>query len=206
MKMLPGLLLAAGALLPGCAGRALSAENDRLRRERHDLTQRVTLLERERDELTVKLAEESRLRAGALPADALEALPRCVALDVGAFSGLFPPEPSAPAQEVLAYLSPTDSRGRFVQIVGTLTVEAQVLAEPDTPAQTSSVTLTPAQVRDAYRSGFTGTHYEIRLPLERPVSRSHARAPSVLIRAVLADPLAGRELRAERLITRSAGE
>ncbi len=200
------LLLASGTLLVGCAGRSVSAENDRLRRDRHDLTQRVTLLEKEREELKAKLAEESRARSGALPAEALEAIPRCVALDIGAFSGLFPPDASSPASEIIAYLNPTDSRGRFVQIVGTLNVEAHTLPEPDAPAQSSRVTLTPAMVREAYRSGFTGTHYEIRLPLERPIARSASRSPSVLIRATLADPLAGRELNAERLISRSSGE
>jgi hypothetical protein len=84
---------------------------------------------------------------------------------------------------------PTDAYGRFVQVVGTLVVEARAVpatGATDAGAPVLSTTLRPGAVRDAYRSGLTGTHYSVELPLSGP-----AQAGDVMLRASFTDALTG---------------
>lgn len=206
------LVVASGAAvlclaLAGCrvgGGQSASDANDELRKKIIDQDKRIVGLEGERDELKVKLAEAQRVREGALPADVLDALPRCTKIEIGTLSGYEPRDPKAPARSVLAYIVPRDGRGRFVQVVGTMKVVALILpatleqSAAASPEQhvlaTAERTLTPGEVRDAYRSGITGTHYEIDVPLREPISDRSAR---VLIRAEFLDALTGQVQKAE---------
>ncbi len=190
----------------GCSDR-VAKENDRLRARVADLEREVARTAGERDGLRVKLAELSRGAPAALGDEALDALPRCTSLHIGWLSGLTPTDRAAPATGVVVYLEPRDGRGRFVQAVGTLRVEVVALAgslgdESHNGARViASATLTPLMVREAYRSGVLGTHYEVAMELASPVERARGE-PMLVIRASYEDAATGLAHQAERLIKR----
>ncbi len=162
----------------------MEAENDRLRHEVATLNDRVKALEGERDELAAKVSP-------ATPAEreALDATPRLAGIEVGSLSGYVPVDSAKPATGVVGYIVTKDGRDRFVQAVGSLKVEAMVEGRVVAIAE-----LTPRQVRDAYRSGFTGTHYEVQMPLLEPVARGTA---TMLVKAEFRDSATGRVYSAE---------
>lgn len=184
-----GLVMAA---LVGCrvGGGGIEAENDRLRRERHDLGERLAALEADRQELLAKVHELNRTREAALSPDVLDALPRIAGIEIDALSGLLPAEPGRDADSVAVYVRTLDGRRRFTQAVGTLVVRVELLppVSQSEPGRSSTLTLSPGQVREAYRSGLTGTHYTVELPLAVPASD---RRGTLVVRAELADALTG---------------
>lgn len=200
---LPFLSLSLGGCRLG-GDQSASEANDDLRRRVIELEKQLQTLQGEREELKTKLAESERTREGALPPEALEALPRCTAVEIGSFSGFEPADPAKPAGSVVAYLTPTDGRGRFVQIVGTMKVAALVLpaslesaggGASDQVLATAERTYSPAELREAYRSGVAGTHYLAEIPLEKPIS--DRGAVKVLIRAEFLDAITGKVHKAE---------
>ncbi len=193
------LLLAALALtLAGCGSatiggkKGFSTANDQLRARVGSLEDENRLLRAQRDELSAKLAEEQRIREGAIGAEVLAAIPRCAGVEIDSLSGADPVDPSLPVRGFVLYLRPFDGQRRFVQIVGAVRAEVVELADragSQEPRVIASASLTPAQLRDTYRSGLTGTHYEIRLPAGDPAQpRSHA----LLMRVQFDDAITGK--------------
>lgn len=164
-----------------------SAENDRLRREVHDLRATVRMLEADNAELSAKLAPSSPLTG-----ESLQALPILSSIEIGSLTHWMPTDRSMAARGIMVYVRPLDGHGRFVQAVGTLRVRATTL-EGD---EIASVMFTPMPLREAYRSGFTGTHYAVELPLAAPMERVPA-----IITATLTDSASGRVHTAARTIT-----
>ena len=100
--------------------------------------------------------------------------------------------------EMQLYVQPVDGLGRFVQLVGHLTVHVGVLPATGDARTLGHVDLSPAELRDAYRSGITGTHYTIEIPLEDP-----GAAGSVCdARVHYVDGRTGRRFEAHRSIRR----
>jgi hypothetical protein len=203
-------LVSCGSITVG-GSKGVSTVNDELRRKVASLETENARLIAQRDELTAKLAESERSRTSALPEDVLAAIPRCAGVEIGSLSGPMP-EANGQMPGFVAYIEPFDGRRRFVQIVGTLRVEA-VLLPPQTsenpasqaaapePRVLARATLTPAQLREAYRSGLTGTHYTVDLPITGPAGPASAidlRGASVLFRATFEDALTGRVHEADR--------
>lgn len=202
------LALAAGAFvfLPGCragAGRNAETVNDELRRENLQLRQQVETLTREREDLRLKLEDESKARLGALKPEVLAALPVSAGLQIERLSGLEPADGSVPATRVVVYLRPVDARDRVIQVVGTVEVEATWLpggaGQGAAPRTIARARLEPAQLREAYRSGLMGSGYTVELPLEAPIAD---RRGTLVIRAEFADALTGKVWKAERTDTR----
>jgi hypothetical protein len=195
--------------LPAChAGgeRSVSEENDRLRQEAQEHAKSQQALQGQIDELKVKLAEATKAQ-NPLTAEVLEAMPRVTGIDIDSLSGFEPTDVSLPATGVAVWFEPHDGRGRFVQAVGTATIEALVLAptlkegENAAPERLAITTLTPSQLRDAYRSSFTGTHYTADLKLDKPLDRTPGRTPSLVIRVEFQDAITGEVLKGERVIS-----
>ena len=178
------------SLLPACSvggNKSLSDANDELRTKNQDLAKQITSLERERDELKVKLAEAGAAAKAPLPQEVIQAMPRVSKIELGSLSGI---ETKDGKKRAVFYVEPTDGRGRFVQIVGTMTVDATWLPSQQaavSPRTLASATLSPSQIRDAYRSNFTGTHYtvELDLPGDTPTDGD------VTLRANFTDALTG---------------
>lgn len=172
--------LAAVAVIPAaCSTKGAWTEADELRSRVVELEKSLATTTAERNEARAKLAEIERastIGSGDLAADVLDALPRCAGIELDRLSGLAPD-----ASKLYVYLKPFDGRRRFVQIVGRVSLRADLLPEqPDAPPTTlASASLGPAELRDAYRSGLTGTHYELALPVDHadhpPVGRIAVR-------------------------------
>ena len=182
--------------------RSVSEENDRLRTQVHEQQERIKALEGERDELKLKLAEASRARGTTLPEGVADAMPTVTSVKVSMLSGLEPVSADQPATGVSVTFQPMDGRGRFTQAVGSTVIEVFEIAskvEGAQPRRIAQATLTPAELRDAYRSNVTGTYYSATLPLEGPVERSKV-TPALLIRLEFTDALTGKVHKAERLL------
>jgi hypothetical protein len=206
-------LLAPAALLSACGLRYGGSSQDKvladLRGQNAALRERVTGLERERDEWRVKALASAQPTSLDPPSPAAPdaaaqiaaALPAVVALEIDALSGPVPRDPS----KFIVYVQPRDGRGRFTQVVGRMTVQvfsrraADGSTAPNPPAELARVDLAPVQLRDAYRSGFTGTSYAIELPLTTSPAPDSSE---FLIRAEFIDLLTGQAHRAQRTRSR----
>src|SRR5215831_15906876 len=125
--ILPLLLLLTACRVGGV--RSVEEENERLRKELADRDQKQQELEGQIAELKVKLSEANRSEKP-LAQEALDALPRVTNIEISSLSGFEPTDGSVPATGVVVWFETRDGRGRFVQAVGTATVEAFVLS-PD---------------------------------------------------------------------------
>jgi len=194
-------LLVIASMLPLAAcsvggSRSASSENDRLRREVLDLNSRIQSLEREREELRVKAAGLVAHPSGPLAPEALEALPLCTSISISSLSGLR----AVDSGKTLAFMfEPRDGKDRFTQVVGSATFSAAFLPASGNseaaPVQTAR--LSPRELRDAYRSGITGTYYEVLIPVPPGHTSSGG---SISLRIDLADAVTGRTITAEKLI------
>lgn len=182
-------------------------ENNRLREQVQTLTAQVDQLTKERDDLAGKLAEAARVggvgsggsggSVGSMNAQVMEAMPRVQKLEIDSLSGLRPTltsRPGSAAESVVVYVVPRDGRGRFMQVAGELRVRARVLRGG---AEIASVErkLNPIEVRDAYRSGVMGTHYEVEMKFDAPVKREGNEGHE--IQAEFVDGVTGREVKVE---------
>lgn len=207
MRLPPRILLLASIALclHGCSAKGTYTEADELRERIIALEKDLSKTTAERDEARAKLAEAERVRlAGSddLPADVLAAMPRCAGISFDGLTGL-----ARDGASVDVYVKPFDGRQRFVQIVGTLTVRADLIPPPTTDAAKSAsdapaaatplgvVTLSPVELRDAYRSSPLGTHYSVRLPISAAVPPGG----SLAITAEFLDPLSGQAHRASTI-------
>ncbi len=203
--------LAGLVFLTACSvggNQSASEANDLLRREKLALESTITTLTGEKEELRVKLAESERARGSNLPAEVLEAVPRCTGITIDSLSGFDPTDPTKPATGATIYINPRDGRGRFVPLVGTLRAAASVLpanldatkgdqATLDRVALAQSrVELSPTKLRDAYRSGLLGTAYAAELKFDASISD---RKSKLLLRVEFIDALTGQTHRAELL-------
>lgn len=199
-----GVMLCAAALLAtGCrrGPRNFENENDELRRQVVEMTEEIDGLRLERDEAVAKLAEVERMRSwdGEELSEAVRlALPRCAGIEFGLLSGAGDAD-NLPGFDVLdIYIVPRDGRGRFVQIVGTLEVRADLLPGISEEARfLGSARLGPDELREAYRSGLMGTHYTVRMPLDPVIDE---KAGSIALSAELTDALTGRVHAARKVV------
>ena len=201
MAAVPLALAACGSIRLG-GERSVSEENDRLRTQVHEQQERIKALEGEREELKHKLAEASRARGTTLPEGVADAMPTVTTVKISMLSGLEPIAAAQPATGVSVTFQPMDGRGRFTQAVGSAAIEVFEIASKVTgaePRRIAQATLSPAELRDAYRSNVTGTYYSATLPLEAPVERSQV-TPALLIRLEFTDALTGEVHKAERLL------
>jgi hypothetical protein len=203
------LALAALILFAGCrvgGVRSVEAENERLRQELTERDKKQQDLEGQIAELKVKLSEANRSQKP-MAQEALDALPRVTNVEISSLSGFEPTDPNVPATGVAVWFETRDGRGRFVQAVGTATIEALIRPSEvpsgtnPTPELVASLALSPSQLRDAYRSSFTGTHYSAELKLDKPIERGPGKTPSLVIRVEFQDAITGEVLRSERVIS-----
>lgn len=163
--------LAASTAVFACAGpKNFDNENDRLRRELADARAEIDRLTESERRLAAALeAERNATERRAPSAQALALLPKAERLSLGRLSG---PVPGGGAVDL--YISPLDDRARFVQVAGTLTVRLDLLPPPESgsasePRLLATLELGPTELREAYRSSLTGTHYSVRVPIVPPL-------------------------------------
>lgn len=204
------LVLVAGCSVGG--SKSVSQANDELRRRVMALEDQKKTLEQTNAELLAKVAEMSKERGQAIPADVLAAVPRCASISISDLgTWLDPAGVEKPATSAHVAVSALDGRGRSMQGVGTLRVEVMVLPagativnsagersarEGSTPIRTAKAELGPVAMRDAYREGFFGASYVVDLAIE-PLTERNA---VVLVRASFADAITGATHEATKLV------
>jgi len=171
-----GCRVAACAMLIGlacasCSGKVLSpSPADQLRRQNAELSAKVESLERQLSEARTALAaaEQQGASAGtgpseaapALSPEAIEATPHLAGIAIASSSHTDRPL-SGDGCVARVYLTPVDGLGRFMQVVGTASVTLY-WSPPGCAAEVLSCQdFGPMALRDAYRSGFGGTHYTL---------------------------------------------
>ena len=182
--------------LSGCGSSLTSDEADALRRKVLDLEKMNLQMSLRTTELEAELKRQS---AGldSLPLEIRENTPRVARLTIGRLSHARDDDDDGRSETLLIYVDPEDGFGRFVQLVGTLTVHAAILPA-DTDALTiGRFTLKPGPLRDAYRSGFSGTHYTIEFPIQLSPENS---GQTCLVRVIFVDGHTGLEHSTEREI------
>jgi outer membrane murein-binding lipoprotein Lpp len=155
---------------------------DSLRAENQQLTRRVAQLESELQEHRVKAqaASSPGFAAASIPPQTLALLPVASSIEIDSRSAFRPASDGGPAAyEVL--VKPLDGRRRFVQGVGVMRAtvtpgtnaaheEAKGTRWATGMADAPAVELAPEQLREAYRSGFLGTYYLLRIPVTAAVA------------------------------------
>jgi hypothetical protein len=198
--LIAGILVAGllPALLAGCRSAAIAAENDRLRSRVVELEDELTDARGSLAELRAELATLAAA-AGDLPEDIRANTPHVVTISIGRLSHARDDDGDGRADRLIIYVNPADGRDRFVQCVGELTAHAALLPAQGEAATIARVTLAPAELRDAYRSGVTGTHYTIELPIALPADIGPIAACDVRVGYV--DGRTGRRCEAHRSVS-----
>jgi hypothetical protein len=151
--------------LAGCGTKA-SRQNDLLRARVMDLEAQLDAQTARNDELESALAEARSVAADRqIPESVRAAIPYVAQIEIDRRSFARDEDGDGRAELLDVYVKPTDGRGRFVQMAGSLTVSVTVVPPEGDPVGVARVELSPAELRDAYRSSFMGTHYRITVPL-----------------------------------------
>lgn len=189
------LLVASLLVVGGCSVRfggstSLEASANALRAENAQLSAQLATATARIKELEALAAE----RSPQVAADALAALPVVTELEIDRWSGVDLRDPGAP--QLVVYASLLDARKRPLQGVGSLHIVASV-GDAGPAQRRFERTLSPTQLRDAYRSGATGTHYRIAWPIP-PSDAEALRAGPLRIDARFEDALTPNVLTAIR--------
>lgn len=174
-----------------------AAENDRLRRESLDQQATIKKLSGDIAELKTKIDELARLREQPIPTEVLAAVPRTQSVTISSLT-----RPIRAADGLLTGIEtdfePLDGRGRFLQVAGTVTITVHTPASPK--AELGTLTLNPAQLRDAFRSGLTGSYYTGTVPIDHSAYAAAGSPASLLVHISLTDGLSGNAFTSERVI------
>jgi len=159
--------MAATLLSAGCSGRALVPnESDRLREELVAANDARDRAESRAKELEARLASMARERQGEIDPEVAAALPALASVTLSSkstarLSTADPASSQGGTLSVALIVSPADGLSRFIQITGTLRLTVAALVSGAETVETTTVTIGPKALRDAYRSGFLGTHYTV---------------------------------------------
>ena len=210
-RVLGPLALATALILPACSSgpKDFDNDNDALRREREALLAENERLRADLSETRAKLdelARTNRLAGDAEPEEVARSVPRVAGFSFGRLTGPEDLDDDGAVEVVTVYLRPFDGRQRFVQAVGWLTLRADLLPEPDPaspnvardPELLGTITLTPSEMREAYRSSPLGTHYTIDIPI---VGGPRSVEGTVVLLASFRDAQTGRRHRAQHTMT-----
>lgn len=212
------LISLSAALLGGCTtgGKGFANENDKLRAQVLDLETEVRTLKGRNDELMAHLKQASSTPS-AVPADVAANTPHVTSISISRLSQALDSNGDGRIDSILIYMEPRDGLGRFLQIVGSVSMHAAILPADGSAITIGRKTIGPGEVRDGYRSAFTGQYYSLTLPIDPPKSvpapaslsaessnvPAPAAAPTSLqctVRVEFTDGYTGQKFSAERVI------
>lgn len=196
------LVMAAAVSLSqaGCGPRNFDNENDRLRalnlelqREVEGLQERLELRTGELQSLRQQLerAQNTQPLEGAEP-------PVLSRLVIGRLSGAFDTNSDGTDDVIRVYLEPQDQRGRLLPVAGRARVRAVHIPDEGEPTVLAERTYQPAEFDAAWRSGITGRHFTLELPLPQPLPEG---VDQVTVRVELTQAGTGAELSAQQPVT-----
>lgn len=192
-----GLLLLV-FLLPACGPRNFLNENDRLRKENLDLRRRVESLSQRAAGLKKRLeAEKRESEAGkSLPEGVYQ--PAATSISIGRYSGGVDTDEDPANDTIRLYLSTTDRRGRFIQTLATVKVSAVAIPPGEQAKTVATATIDAKAFDQAYRSGITGTHYTLTIPVDPAAVPPGTE--QLTVRVALTNLMTGQILEAEKTI------
>jgi hypothetical protein len=153
--------------LPACGGvKNFENDNDRLRAENMDLSEKVATLTRENESLRAALAaaqSESKATKDPLPTGVTK--PVLARVEFARFSGGIDTNKDNLDDALRLYILTLDQRDRFVQVIGDAKITV-VATRPNADALTvATMSLDAKQLADVYRASFAGTHYTVIVPI-----------------------------------------
>jgi hypothetical protein len=189
-------LLTLALTLPACSSpRRTSEANDKLRKENLELRRQVDDLQAKAD---LRVAEIDRLQKQVNhPQPAVEGAvaPQLTKITFDRLTGPVDTNSDHKDDTVRVYLRTLDQQGRFLPVAGVAKVQVTGVAPGRDPVVLVDKTFDPKAFDAAYRSGLTGTHYTLELPLPQPLPDG---VRSVMIIAHLTDTLTRSTFTAER--------
>jgi hypothetical protein len=192
----PAIVMILLLALPAGCGKKASRQNDALRARVVELEAQVERLTDRKRELEAALE-----RPGSAPETLSEEvranIPYVVRIEIDRRSHALDEDGDGRADSLLVYVKPADGLGRFVQLVGRLSVHAAVLPPDADASSLGRVTLDPIEVREAYRTSFMGTHYRLTLPVTLPADLPEGPCT---VGAIYKDGRTGRSVSAQREI------
>jgi hypothetical protein len=193
-------LLVTTMTLTGCKAKVLGpSPNDALRQQVQDLEGERDALRLSNEQLQAQLA--AREPSGQVTPELEQATPRPARIEVEGLSRVLVQSPSGPI-ELAVYVKAVDGRGREVQLTGALSLTATLQMPDGVVSRLAHRTWRPGELVEMHRSGLTGTHYTIKLPVEGPLGQ-----PGGLVSVVLTytDGWTGRQLQASSSLPWPAG-
>jgi hypothetical protein len=192
----PAILLAALSLATGCiSGRVggstpMDVVIDDLRKENLALTHRIQELEKTLANRQAHISTLEQQLKGAQPVAGAD-VPRAVAISFDRFSGAVDTNSDKRDDLIRIYVKPSDQQGRFLPVSGMASVQAVAIRPQKEPVLIAKAELTLAQWNDAFRSGITGTHYTLELPLPESMPKG---VKELTVQVTLVDGATGAEL------------
>lgn len=188
------MLCAAGVLASLGCRREFTTEADRLRAKVVDLETSMEQLERRNAELQSQIHALQR-RPDEVSPEVVEATPRVTSIAIGRLSHVRDRDGDGVPDTAVVYVNVKDGEGRFVHLVGNLTVQAALLREDAEPVVLGRRRLSPGELRATYRYSFAGIHYTVDVPVTW--SEDHDRPESITIQADYTDGYTGEQYTAQ---------
>ncbi len=198
--------LAVVGMAVGCQSgpRNFENENDRLRSENLQLQRRVADLQAQAQQKAA-LVHTLEQRIDAKPrveGVAAGALPQVVAVKFSRFSGAVDTNGDGVDDVIRLYTQTLDQRGRFLPAVGPAVAQVVAINADAPPRPVATRRFTPDEFEQAYRTGITGTHYTLEVPLDAQATQS---LEQVTVKLIFTDAATGAEHTREQAIAISSG-
>ncbi|MEE3001162.1 MAG: hypothetical protein VX908_00545 [Planctomycetota bacterium] len=148
-------------LASGCDGRSRKA-SARLRVEVHQLKEELELSRHQVSELEAKVAEAA-VESGGNSVTLLN-VPRVAAIELSRLSSVRSASEGSATLDL--HVTAVDGRGRPIQLTGRLKAVARFMPVDKESIELGRVSLSPAEVRDAWRAGVLGASYQVEIPLQ----------------------------------------
>lgn len=140
-------------------------DNDRLREENLLLRRQVDTLEKNVAERLAEIsAMEQRLASDGQGIERAR-IPALTSIRFGRYTSAIDTDADGRDDTVRVYLLTLDQESRFLPVAARAVLTLTAITPDATAAVIATRTFEPADFDSAYRSGFTGTHYTLDLPL-----------------------------------------
>lgn len=182
--------------LTGCR-KSFKNVNDDLRAERLELQRKVAELEGQLELRTAELEAQRQKNEGeATPLPGVEPL-HPVKLKMDRYSAALDTDGDGSDDTVRVYVQPLDAKGRFLPVPAKATVQLVRIEKGQDPQTLVEKTFEPDEFDAAYRSGFTGTHYTLELPLPADLPGNVKEAT---VKVTLTEGVTGVELTEQQVV------
>jgi hypothetical protein len=193
-----------GAVPGGCTSGRIGGSTpadqviNELREENLALAKKLDALARENelrrkqiDVLEQKIAATHPAVEGVVPGD----LPRLVSVAFDSYTSAIDTDHDGDDDALRLYVLTSDQQGRFIPIAGRAVAQAVVIEPGQAPVELTQKIFDPPALDAAYRTGLTGTHYSLEVPLPRPLPKG---INEVTVKLTLTDAATGATVSCEQ--------